>query len=119
MSDPFTQEIRARLSTLLARFESIAIPGPFDYPWCHSVDGGQHDIHVVFGAMVHGNEFGSLPAVVRLVECLKNGDIRFGGRVTIFLGNPEAARENKRFLEADLNRVFLENRGDRHEHHRA
>jgi len=119
MPDTFTTETRARLAKLLERFRALAQPGPFAYEWCHTADGGRHSTHVVFGAMIHGNEFGSLPAVVRLVEQLRSGDLRFGGRVTVFIGNPEAAEENKRFLEADLNRVFIETGGQTHEHARA
>jgi succinylglutamate desuccinylase len=119
MTDLFPLETRDRLSRLLERFRAIAQPGPFSYRWCHSSDGGRHPTHIVFGAMIHGDEFGSLPAVVRLVEGLISGDVRFGGRVTVFIGNPEAARENVRFIEADLNRVFLDNDGDAHEHNRA
>ena len=69
--------------------------------------------------MVHGNEVGSLPAAVRLVETLKGQDLRFGGRVTVFIGNPEAGLEDRRFLEADLNRVFLDGVASSHEANRA
>ena len=84
-----------------------------------SHDGKDHPAHVVFGTLVHGNERGSLPAAVRLVEALRSGDLRTGIRVSVFIGNPEAAREGVRYLEADLNRVFLENDHTQHEHKRA
>ena len=119
MTVTFTTDIRDRLDTLLSRFEQSARPGPFAYPWCHHFNGGEHSHHIVFGCMVHGNEFGSLPAAVRLVEALNAGEIGFGGKVTIFIGNPEAARENRRYLEADLNRVFLKTEHTTHEHLRA
>lgn len=119
MSPPFDADVRRRLDSLLERFERAAQPGPFEYKWCHHADGGRHPLHVVFGVMVHGNEFGSLPAAVRLVESLRGGELQFGGRVSVFIGNPEAARENKRYLEADLNRVFLDTGEHRHEDIRA
>ena len=119
MTVNFTTEIREKLRELLSRFERAARPGPFAYRWCHHFDGGQHERHIVFGCMVHGNEFGSLPAAVRLVEALNAGEIKFGGKVSIFIGNPEAARENRRYLEADLNRVFLHTGESRHEDRRA
>ena len=69
--------------------------------------------------MVHGDEVGSLPAALRLITALSDQSIPYGGRVTIFVGNPEAGLEDRRFLEADLNRVFLEGAGDTHEAKRA
>jgi succinylglutamate desuccinylase len=119
MSTPFTAEILPRLKTLLAQFQRSASPSPSGYHWSHHHDGGQHRGHVVFGCMVHGNEHGSLPAAVRLVEALASGELKFGGRVTVFLGNPEAALENARYLETDLNRVFLDTGHSRHEDRRA
>ena len=104
-----------RLESLLVRFNRLARPGPFKAPWTHHHDGGKHDFHLVFGVMIHGDEFGSLPAAVALVEGLILGQINFGGRLTVFVGNPEAARKNRRFLQADLNRVFLDTKHDRHE----
>ncbi len=119
MTEAFSTDSRTRLAALLGRFRTLAQPGPFEYDWCHTTDGGRHNTHLVFGAMIHGNEFGSLPAVVQLVEQLRSGDLRFGGRVTVFIGNPEAARQNMRFIESDLNRVFIETDGKTHEHERA
>jgi hypothetical protein len=118
MKDAFSTETQRRLASLLQRFRAGARPGALGYEWCHS-QGGAHPFHLVFGAMVHGNEFGSLPAAVRLVEALNEGTLKPGVRVTVFLGNPEAARENRRYLEADLNRVFLDNPHQQHEHQRA
>ena len=69
--------------------------------------------------MIHGNEHGSLPAAVRLVEALNDGALRFGGKVTVFLGNPEASLADARYLEADLNRVFMDTGESRHEDQRA
>ncbi len=119
MNDGFNNEVRTRLDGLLGTFERIARPGPYEYRWAHHHDGGQHPFHVVFGCMVHGNEFGSLPAALQLVEALTSGTLNYGGRVTVFIGNPEAARENRRYLEADLNRVFLDTGESRHEDRRA
>ena len=119
MSHSFTADVRPRLSALLDRFQRSASPGPFGYRLVHHMDGGQHPTHVVFGCMVHGNEYGSLPAAVRLVEALNDGGLKFGGKVSVFIGNPEAALEDARYLEADLNRVFLDTGKTRHEDQRA
>jgi succinylglutamate desuccinylase len=69
--------------------------------------------------MIHGDEVGSLPAAVRLVEGLSSGQLPYGGKATVFIGNPEAGLEDRRFLEADLNRVFLADTGESHEAVRA
>ena len=96
------------LESLLTRFRSLDSCGPFDYEWCFHHDGGARGTHIVVGSIVHGNEVGSLPAIVEVAERLAAGDIDYGGRMTFFLGNPEASRENVRFLESDLNRVFTD-----------
>ncbi|HCH61353.1 MAG: hypothetical protein CL927_04455, partial [Deltaproteobacteria bacterium] len=90
-----------------------------DVPLSATFDGGCHDIHVVFGTMVHGNEVGPLPAVVRLAEALAAGTVDFGGRVTVFIGNPDAGRRGTRLCEADLNRVFVDTPLDTIEHRRS
>ena len=108
-----------QLQEQLNRFGELSRQGPGDYRWSHRHDGGQHDLHLVFGSMVHGDEVGSLPAVVQAIEQLKDGSLSFGGRMTLFVGNPEAGRERKRFLEQDLNRMFMERDEQAHEVQRA
>ena len=73
----------------------------------------------MIGALVHGDEVGSLPAVANLVAALNAGATSFGGRLTVFLGNPEASAQQRRFLEADLNRVFVDDPPACHEGDRA
>lgn len=119
MTPSFLSDIRPRLQHHLEQFSRLHRPGPFEYEWVHHHHGGRHELHVVFGCMVHGNEYGSLPAAIRLIEALSTGTLQFGGQVSLFIGNPEAALENKRYLEADLNRVFLNTGQTRHEDRRA
>ena len=108
------------LNALLDRFDRARAPGPTTYRWAHRHDGGEHDTHLVFSSIIHGNEVGSLPGLVRAVEDLAAGRLSHGGRETFLLGNPEAAEKNVRFLEADLNRVFLPELDETiHEHRRA
>ena len=111
--------MRARLQGYLESFSKLASNGPYSYPWVHHHDGGIHRTHIVFGIMVHGDEVGSLPAGLRIIQALTDKTIGFGGRVTFFIGNPEAGLANKRFLESDLNRVFLDNDSQNHESVRA
>jgi len=107
------------LQNLLEAFQRQCDPGDSGYSWCHQHEGGEHTFHVVFGVMVHGNEVGALPSALRLLAALRAGSVRFGGRVSIFLGNPEAALQQRRCLDSDLNRVFVLNDVDDHEHRRA
>lgn len=107
------------LTDWLERFASARRPGPFAYPLHHHHAGGDHDLHLVIGCMIHGDETGSLPAVVKLIEALAHRELRYGGPLTVFVGNPEAGLQDRRFLEADLNRVFVDDPPDNHEGRRA
>lgn len=62
--------------------------------------------HLVLGFITHGNEWGTLPAALRLQDELTRGVLSSKVPVTLLLGNPSAARQNVRFLEEDFNRVF-------------
>lgn len=95
------------IADLLESFRRIARPGPFAYEWCHHTPGrGAHAQHVVIGCLIHGNENGTLPAAIRLVEALNDGRVQPLGPVTVLIGNTAAALSDKRFLEEDFNRVF-------------
>ncbi len=109
-----------RLDALLNRFDATRRADPDTYRWSHHHDGGEHPFHLVVSSLIHGNEVGSLAGVVRVMEDLASGAIRYGGKATFFIGNPEAGRANVRFLEADLNRVFVRGlQGSAHEIKRA
>ncbi len=112
---------RIVIEELLERFRAEADAGPFAYEWCHHAAGrGAHDAHTVLGFIIHGNEWGTLPAALRLLQELRSGELAPGGPVTLLLGNPEAARANQRFLEEDFNRVFTFDReAASHERRRA
>ena len=110
----------ATLDALLARFDAARRPASTPYRWAHRHDGGGHAFHLVFSSLIHGDEVGSLPGLVRATEDLHAGRITYSGRATLLLGNPEAARQDVRFLEADLNRVFVQGMdGAAHEVRRA
>lgn len=111
--------MRETLERWLGRFDAVASPGPYAYERVVHHVGGQHDTHLVVGSMVHGDEVGSLPAVVAICEALAAGSLTFGGTLTCFVGNPEAGLKGQRFLEDDLNRVFVQDPPDSHEGRRA
>ena len=89
------------------------------YPWMYQHHGGEHDTHIIFSTLIHGNETGPLPAFLWAINALKYGDVSYGGKITFTLGNPEAAQKDQRFLESDLNRMFLNTPLDTHESRRA
>lgn len=112
--------MRDRLSALLEAFDALRpADTPFDYPRSATFGLGEHDTHLVFGAMVHGDEVGSLPAVVAVMRALHADPTLCRGKVTFFVGNPEAGLADTRFLESDLNRVFTDDPPDTHEGRRA
>ncbi len=93
------------LDSLLDQFLSRACPGPFSYQQCHHFQGnGAHPLHCVLGFLVHGNEYGTLPAALKLQQDLLERPP--AGPVTLLLGNVDAARAEQRYLEEDFNRVF-------------
>ncbi|WP_161597572.1 succinylglutamate desuccinylase/aspartoacylase domain-containing protein [Fluviispira multicolorata] len=94
------------LQNYLNKFESFAkkYPGPIEDSI--SLHFGQHKYHIVFGCLIHGDETGSLPAILMAIEKLMTSCIKYGGIVTFILGNKQAALKEKRYLEADLNRSF-------------
>jgi succinylglutamate desuccinylase len=106
------------LESLLIQFGE-AVSKDSSYPWLYKYDGKKHSFRIHISCLIHGDETGSLPAAIRTIEGLESGSIKYGGQVCITLGNPEAARKNKRFLVSDLNRLFLKNDLENHEANRA
>lgn len=100
---------------LLDRFPHDA---PSGIPWVWTHSGGSAR-HLVIGCMVHGDETGSLPAALELIDDLESGRLAFGHTLSLFVGNPDAGRAGTRFVEADLNRVFLDGQPDSIEVRRA
>ncbi|WP_186644493.1 succinylglutamate desuccinylase/aspartoacylase domain-containing protein [Fluviispira vulneris] len=68
----------------------------------------KHKGHLVIAGLIHGNETGSLPAVLKCIKKLLDKDLSYGGKVTFLLGNIEAAQKDLRYIESDLNRSFGE-----------
>ena len=96
-----------QVQTYLDVFSQLSAEHGGPIEWSLTFDFKKHNGHVVFGGITHGNETGSLPAMAKMAEKLARGETSYGGRVTLMLGNIEACKQDKRFLEADLNRVFL------------
>lgn len=64
-------------------------------------------IDLWLSALVHGDETGGLAVINQVLGNLLSGDIRIDGfALGISIGNVEAARQGRRFIERDLNRSF-------------
>lgn len=63
---------------------------------------------LVLSAGIHGNETAPVEIVDGLLAALFAGSLALNCRVLVVLGNPEALRTNRRFLHADINRMFGE-----------
>lgn len=107
----------SRIDFLLARFEGLSDPGPFAASLVHHQPG--EGLHLVFGFGVHGDEVGSLPAAVAILESLADGTLAPRCGVSLFVGNPAAIRTGRRQVAFDLNRAWSFVGGDGPDHDRA
>lgn len=105
--------------SLIDAFEKLTLKHGGPVAWSLSFDSGKPGPHALFSSIIHGNETGSLPAVLGLAEKLSKGKVDFIGRISFILGNVAASLKNERLIEADLNRVFTETGSDSLERRRA
>lgn len=100
------------LETHLKRFRQVT-NSTVDFP-LYQYEGGKNEFTLHLSGIIHGNEVGSLPTLLSIVEDLESGALKFGGNINISLGNPEASKLNRRFVDADLNRLFLKDQPSEH-----
>ncbi|MFZ9521312.1 MAG: hypothetical protein ACO3A4_12625 [Silvanigrellaceae bacterium] len=91
---------------LLDAFERFTEDFPSDIPWCVDIGPKSAPFTTVIGSAIHGNETGSIPAVLAMLGELAEDASRLKGRYLFFIGNPTAVRAGTRFIERDLNRCF-------------
>lgn len=73
-----------------------------------------HEIDLALMALVHGNEYGGLAVLNRIIRLLSSG-YPLQIRLVLALGNYRAATLGERFVERDLNRCFGKKDADTHE----
>lgn len=114
MSLDISQEIDRfeRLVTAAGRSRSLRVERLCDYGFLlrntasqAPLPGGK-DIGLTLMGITHGNEFAGAAILNEILMHVASGNIELEVPVAFLLGNPWAARENKRFLERDLNRSF-------------
>lgn len=91
---------------LLENFERFAKDFPHDVPFCVDLGPKNAKFSIAIGSAIHGNETGSLPAVLSILADLAEDNAHLNCRYFFFVGNPAAVRAGTRFIERDLNRCF-------------
>jgi succinylglutamate desuccinylase len=92
---------------LLDGFEQMAKEFPSEIPWCIEMGPKDSTFVTAIGSVIHGNETGSLPAVIAMLNELTDQDNPpLKGRYFFFIGNPDAVKAETRYIERDLNRCF-------------
>lgn len=99
-------QIDSPVDDLLEDFVQLTKEFPFEVPWCVDIGPKDSKFTTAIGSAIHGNETGSLPAVVALLSELTEEPNRLKGRYLFFVGNPQAVKAGTRFIERDLNRCF-------------
>jgi succinylglutamate desuccinylase len=77
-------------------------------PYCIHISSQNPGAHVVIVGGTHGNEPGGVKAIVQLHRAFRNGEIKLNrGKISLLLGNPKAYEKEVRYIDSDLNRVFV------------
>jgi len=69
--------------------------------------GQDQGVDLVLSAGIHGNELIPIHVLDRLIRALARGDVQPGARLLLLFANPAAMRRMVRYIEHDLNRLFL------------
>ena len=77
-------------------------------PFCIQISSQHPGAHVVIVGGTHGNEPAGVKAIVQLHRAFRNGEISLDqGKISFLLGNPKAYEKDVRYIDSDLNRVFV------------
>lgn len=69
--------------------------------------GQDQGVDLVLSAGIHGNELIPIHVLDRLIRALARGDVQPRARLLLLFANPAAMRRMVRYIEHDLNRLFL------------
>tara|TARA_B100001248_G_C27398316_1_gene467543 strand:+ start:2733 stop:3674 length:942 start_codon:yes stop_codon:yes gene_type:complete len=91
---------------LLQRFAVISEGRQGSIPYSIFLGDEQSEKKAFICAAAHGNEVGSLPAVLKFIEDVISGKKQIPIQLQIAIGNIEAIRINQRYVEEDMNRAY-------------
>jgi succinylglutamate desuccinylase len=77
------------------------------------------EIGLALMGITHGNEVAGLSVLNELSAMILRGTVKLDFPVALLLGNPDAALQNTRFVERDLNRSFMNSENKKAEEKRA
>ena len=78
-------------------------------PFCMDISSPNPGPHLVIVGGNHGNEPGGVKAMVELHRALGCGQVKLTrGKVSFLLGNPNAYKNDVRYIDYDLNRHFIQ-----------
>ena len=98
-SDPDVQSFTCPTGVTLKRWSNgiiEAIPSNMD----------ENTQHIIVSCGVHGNETGPMELVSKIVSDIESGDQQVQERMLFVIANIEAIKQNVRFIEENLNRLF-------------
>lgn len=76
--------------------------------------------HLLMVGGIHGNEPSGVQAMIQMHQKLVSGEIVLkSGKISFLLGNPEAYKQEVRYIDEDLNRAFSGERRDSVEYQRV
>jgi hypothetical protein len=73
-----------------------------------TLDSGQPGIHIGIGGSIHGNEPVGACTLLALWNRHQKQPLLKTGKLSLIFGNPKAFLDNKRFIDQDLNRAFVD-----------
>lgn len=77
-------------------------------PYSIEIDTGIEGSSVAIVGALHGSEPVGVEASVEVINKIEGGEIDLkSGKLLFILGNPEGYLQNKRFIDSDLNREFI------------
>src|SRR5690242_16924816 len=101
----------ADFSEFGARFGAAGFNVQLPAPGIMTVRHGTGRASVLVSVGVHGDETGPIEMVAHLLDALSQEPARLAVDLMVCVGNVDAIRAGKRFIDADLNRMFRAERG--------